>query len=38
MSKLPYRVIIIRNLTTSQDIKYVNINIPKYFGNYTYFS
>lgn len=37
MSKLPYRVIITRNLSPSQDIKYVNINIPKYFANYTYF-
>ena len=37
MSKLPYRVIITRNLSVSQDIKYVNINIPKYFANYTYF-
>ena len=37
MSNLPYRVIIVRNLSVSQDIKYVNINIPKYFGNYTYF-
>ena len=37
MSKLPYRLIITRNLTVSQDIKYVNINIPKYFSNYNYF-
>lgn len=37
MSKLPYRVIITRNLSVSQDIKYVDINIPKYFANYTYF-
>ena len=37
MSKLPYRLIICRNLSASQDIKYVNINIPKYFSNYTYF-
>ena len=37
MSKLPYRLIITRSLSVSQGIKYININIPKYFINYNYF-
>ena len=37
MNKLPYRVIINRNLTTALPINSININIPKYFGNYNYF-
>lgn len=37
MSKLPYRVIITRNLIASEPISYFKINIPKFFGNYKYF-
>lgn len=37
MSKLPYRVIINRNLIASEPISYFKINIPKFFANYKYF-
>lgn len=37
MNILPYRIIINRFIYNHEDLKYFNINVPKYFVNYKYF-